>query len=265
MMLSKFKIWPCFLLASSLALAACQNKQANLETDPMQTGSISKLGNGKPVGSFVKTKALSEKWAADQSNVALGLEYAASLEKIGQTDDQLGVLKVLAASHPEDGALQSKIGKQLLSAGRAGEALEILDRASKAPNADWKTFSALGSAYDQQGSRIQARDAYKAALDLNPNALTVQNNMAMSFALEGKLPEAEKILRRAVASPDSSAQPRIKQNLALVVGLQGHFDEARKIASEDLPPDQVEQNLAYLQQMLAQPNTWQQLSDQTPG
>jgi Flp pilus assembly protein TadD len=264
-MLSQFKIWPCVFVASTLVLAGCDHKRANLDADPIQTSSTSKMVDGKPAGSFVQTKALSEKWTADQTNIPLGLQYADSLEKIGQTDDQMAVLKVLAASHPEDSALQGRIGKQLLSAGRAGEALEILDRASKSPNADWKTFSALGSAYDQQGSHTQAREAYQSALSLNPSALTVQNNMAMSFALEGKLSEAEKILRRAVASPQAGTQPRIKQNLALVIGLQGHFDEARKIASEDLPPDQVEENLAYLQQMLAQPNTWQQLSNKTPG
>jgi Flp pilus assembly protein TadD len=259
------KIWPCLLLVSSLALAACQAKQAGLDADNLQTGSTSKAMDLKPKGSFVQTKALSEKWAADQSNVALGLEYASSLEKIGQKDDQMGVLKTLANRNPNDGALQAKIGKQLLSAGRSGEAIEILSRASEGSSADWKVFSALGSAYDQQGNRPQAREAYQSALRMNPNALAVQNNLAMSFALEGKLPEAEKLLRRAVASPDASSQPRIKQNLALVVGLQGRFDEARKIASEDLPPEQVDENLAYLQQMLAQPNTWQQLSDQTSG
>jgi Flp pilus assembly protein TadD len=259
------KIWSCLLLVASLALTACQAKQAELDADSLQTGSTTKAIDLKSKGSFVKTKALSEKWAADQGNVALGMEYAASLEKIGQKDDQMDVLKTLASRNPDDGALQAKIGKQLLSAGRAGEAVEILSRASEGSSADWKVFSALGSAYDLQGDRSQAREAYQSALSMNPSALTVQNNMAMSFALEGKLSEAEKILRRAVASPGAGSQPRIKQNLALVVGLQGHFDEARKIASEDLPPEQVEENLAYLQQMLAQPDTWKQLSDKTPG
>ena len=43
--------------------------------------------------------------------------------------------------------------------------------------------------------------------------------------------------------------------------LQGRFDEAKKIASEDLPPDQVEANMAYLQQMLASSNTWAKLKE----
>ena len=259
------KVWPALLLASTLTLGACQSREAKLEDDPMTTGSVSKLGAKSATGSFKATEALSQRWLADKTNIPLSLEYAASLEKIGQTDEQIGVLKSLAVSHPEDGALQAKIGKMLLTSGRAGEAVDMLERAAGAPGVEWKTLSALGSAYDQQGNHGKAREQYKLALAMQPGELSVENNLAMSFALEGKLADAEKILRGAVAQQGSAAQPRIRQNLALVVGLQGHFDEARKIASEDLPPDQVDANLAYLQQMLAQPNTWQQLSKQNSG
>ncbi len=258
---ASFRLWPVLVLASSLALGACQSRQAKLDADPMNTGSTAALPKAPDVGSFTRTEGLSKKWAANQSDANLGMDYADNLGKMGQTDQQMEVLKTVAATHPSDGMLQSKIGKQVLAAGRAGEAIIILDRATKSPGADWKTFSALGSAYDQQGNHDQARGAYRAALNLKPGELTVENNMAMSYVLEGKLPDAEKILRAAVAQPGVDLQPRVRQNLALVVGLQGHFDEARKIASEDLPPDQVEANLAYLQQMLAQPNTWAQLQD----
>jgi len=43
----------------------------------------------------------------------------------------------------------------------------------------------------------------------------------------------------------------VRQNLALVVGLQGRFAEAEEIARADLPPDQAAANVAYLRQMLA--------------
>ena len=82
----------------------------------------------------------------------------------------------------------------------------------------------------------------------------------MSFALQGNLKKAEQTLRQAMALPNAASRPRIRQNLALVVGLQGNFEDARRIASEDLPADQVQANLDYLKKMLAQPNTWQQLS-----
>jgi Flp pilus assembly protein TadD len=83
----------------------------------------------------------------------------------------------------------------------------------------------------------------------------------MSYALQGDLKEAEKTLRMADALPKAASEPRIRQNLALVVGLQGRFEEASAIASKDLPPQQVEANMAYLKTMLSQPNTWQQLQE----
>ena len=48
----------------------------------------------------------------------------------------------------------------------------------------------------------------------------------------------------------------MRQNLALVVGLQGRFSEAEGIARADLPSDEAGANAAYLRQMLAQQNGW---------
>ena len=57
-------------------------------------------------------------------------------------------------------------------------------------------------------------------------------------------------LRRASAYP--GADPRVRQNLALVVGLQGRFTEAEGIARADLPSDEGAANVAYLRQLLEQ-------------
>jgi len=81
----------------------------------------------------------------------------------------------------------------------------------------------------------------------------------MSYALEGDLKTAETHLRRAMGLPKGDDNAQLRQNLALVVGLQGRFDEAREIASRDLPPDKVEANVAYLKRMLSEPNPWEQL------
>jgi Flp pilus assembly protein TadD len=51
----------------------------------------------------------------------------------------------------------------------------------------------------------------------------------------------------------------VRQNLALVVGLQGRFTEAEAIARRDLPAEDAAANAAYLRQMLAQPDKWKQL------
>jgi Flp pilus assembly protein TadD len=66
--------------------------------------------------------------------------------------------------------------------------------------------------------------------------------------LSKDLPKAEETLRQAFASPHADA--RVRQNLALVVGLQGRFSEAETIVKADLPPDEAAANVAYLKEML---------------
>ncbi|MFT3989164.1 tetratricopeptide repeat protein [Aestuariivirga sp.] len=242
------------MMASSLSLVACQRSGSG--ADPMATGSTSAAP-----ASFKQTAKLGETWKADPTNAGKGIAYANGLEALGQTDQQLQVLQQISQSNPNDTKVASYYGKKLVQAGQASDALPILEAAAAAPDADYRVHSALGSAYDQQQLFDKAQAEYQKALALKPNDLSVLNNMAMSYAVQGDLKRAEATLRQAQALPNSQSQPRIQQNLALVVGLQGRFDEARKIASEDLPQDQIDANMDYLQKMLSQPNTWQQLSN----
>ena len=72
--------------------------------------------------------------------------------------------------------------------------------------------------------------------------------------MTNELPTAEQHLRRAIQMRGASTQTR--QNLALVVGLQGRFDECRAIYAAELPPQQVEANMAYVRALLTQQNRW---------
>jgi Flp pilus assembly protein TadD len=82
----------------------------------------------------------------------------------------------------------------------------------------------------------------------------VLSNLGLSYVLMKDLKDAESTLRLAVAQP--KAEPKVRQNLALVVGLEGRFAEAEKIASADLPPAEAEANVTYLREMLAQKSSW---------
>jgi Flp pilus assembly protein TadD len=248
------KYWAIALLLSATALGGCQQNSATLNSsNNLNTASTS------PV-SYEATAELGQKWQQDPKNISNGLAYASALESIGQTNKQLEVYQQLSESYPNDARISALYGKKLIVTGQSSKALPVLERAAGSPNADWRIHLALGTTYDQQGMFEKARSEYGRILTSDPQNLSALNNLGMSFALEGNLKEAEKTLRQANALPRSNAEPRIRQNLALVVGLQGRFDEASKIAQEDLPQDQVEANMAYLQKMLSQPNTWQQLS-----
>jgi Flp pilus assembly protein TadD len=81
--------------------------------------------------------------------------------------------------------------------------------------------------------------------------------MGLSYALARRLPEAEQALRQAVAHP--RADRRMRANLALVLSLQGRFDEARQMATQDMTPQEAEANIAYIRQMMSQQNSWKQI------
>jgi Flp pilus assembly protein TadD len=242
-------------IIAGLSLGACKSTTASLDDD-LSTASIGSA-------SIKDTADAGRKWDADPNNVKLGLNYAARLKALGQTQRQIVVLETLAARNPANRDLQSTYGKELLQAGNPQKAATVLANAVALGAPDWKLHSALGSAHDQLGRYAEARAQYDAALKLKPGEISVLNNQAMSLALEGNLAKAEAALRQIQTMPGAKTEPRSRQNLALVVGLQGRFDESRQIASQDLPPEQVDANMAYLERMLSQPNTWQQLK--TPG
>ena len=246
-------------VASATSLAGCQQTNASLD------GASSVNTASTAPASFGATAELGKKWQSDSTNVNKGLAYASALESTGQTEKQLAVYASLYSANPGNGKLAAIYGKKLVNDGRSNAAIPVLESAASASDADWRVHSALGSAYDQQGLYDKARTNYQLALATDKGNLTVLNNLGMSYALEGNLKQAEVTFRQTDALPRSRSEPRIRQNLALIVGLQGRFDEASKLASEDLPPDQVEANMAYLQKMLAQSNTWQQLSGGTDG
>jgi Flp pilus assembly protein TadD len=99
------------------------------------------------------------------------------------------------------------------------------------------------------GKHEDAQRYYLTALKIVPDEPSVLSNLGLSYALSKDLKNAEATLRRAAAH--QPVDPRVRQNLALVVGLQGRFAEAESIAQADLPPDEAAANVAYLRQMLA--------------
>jgi Flp pilus assembly protein TadD len=237
------------MLLAAASLGGCQTTAS---TDSLITGSTETT-------SLKSTAQAAKRWEAHPANIKHGLHYASLLKSIGQTDKALTVIGELVSRNSGNDNLTAIYGKELAAAGRADQAVQALHPLALNGKADWKVYSALGSAYDQQGQFKQARETYQSALKAKPREISVLNNLAMSYALEGNLTEAEKVLRQATTEPKGAREPRLRQNLALVVGLQGRFEEAKEIASKDLPPLQVEANMTYLKKMLAQPNPWQQL------
>jgi Flp pilus assembly protein TadD len=199
--------------------------------------------------------------SAHASDAQRAVRHARELRANGLRGQAVAVLAQAATEHPKDRGVLAAYGRALADVGNYPQALEVLNRAHSPDQPDWRILSVQGAVLDQMGRPEEARHYYESALRIAPDEPLVLSNLGLSYALSKDLPQAEATLRRAVSR--AGADRRVRQNLALVVGLQGRFEEAEQIARADLPPEEAVANVAYLRQMLAQPNSWKKLA--APG
>lgn len=194
--------------------------------------------------------AWSERYRANPRDATAAISYAQALTAADRRVQAVSVLEQATMNNPRDGALLGAYGRALASVGRLDQAIEVLGRAHTPDKPDWRVLSAHGAVLDQMGRHQDAQRYYASALKIVPNEPAVLSNLGLSYALSKDLTKAAETLRQATAQ--QGADTRVRQNLALVLGLQGRFGEAETLARADLSPDEANANVAYLRQMIAQ-------------
>jgi Flp pilus assembly protein TadD len=190
-----------------------------------------------------------DRYRANPKNAEAALAYGQALRASGQRAQAAAVLEQATIAHPGNKALLAAYGRALADNGNSQAAFDVLSRAHSPDNPDWRILSVQGTVLDKQGKHDEARRYYASALKIAPEEPSVLSNLGLSYMLTRELPDAEKTLRRAYGNP--RADVRVRQNLALVVGLQGRFAEAETIAKGDLPSEEAAANVAYLREMLS--------------
>ena len=201
-------------------------------------------------------EAWGERYRANPNDPEAAINYAQALRGNGQRSQAVAVLEQASIQNPRHMGVLGAYGRALADVGNYKQALDVLNRAHTPDQPDWRILSVQGAVLDQMGRHDDAQRYYGTALRIAPDEPSVLSNLGLSYALSKDLVRAESTLRRAAGQ--SRVDPRVRQNLALVVGLQGRFSEAEGIAQADLPSDEAASNVAYLRQMLAQQNGWKQ-------
>ncbi len=230
------------------ATAGCQTTQSTQSTET--TGSLPLASADRPETDVRRdVEVYGQQYRANPTNRDVALHYAQALRVTGQRAQAVAVLERASLENPHDKAVLGAYGRALAEAGDYNRALEVLGHAHSPDQPDWHILSAQGAVLDQMGRHAEAQRYYLTALKIVPDEPSVLSNLGLSYALAKDLSNAEATLRRAAAR--RPVDPRVRQNLALVVGLQGRFADAEAIARADLPPDEAAANVAYLRQMLA--------------
>ena len=237
------------LLASAAMTAILAAGLGGCQTTSDITGSLTSKAEASPDSDPRRAVEIyGERYRANPKNAEAALAYGQALRATGQRSQAVAVLEQATIAHPGNKALLAGYGRALADNGNFQQAFDVLSRAHSPDNPDWRILSVQGTALDQLGRHDEARRYYASALKIVPDEPSVLSNLGLSYVLSKDLPKAEEVLRQAYAS--ARADARVRQNLGLVVGLQGRFAEAEQIVRADLPADEAAANVAYLKQML---------------
>jgi Flp pilus assembly protein TadD len=216
------------------------------------TGSLtssSSKAQAEPENPQRAVEVYGERYRANPKDADAALAYGQALRSTGQRAQAAAVLEQATIAHPGNKVMLAAYGRALADNGNSQAAFDVLTRAHSPANPDWRILSVQGTTLDKMGKHEEARRYYATALKMVPEEPSVLSNLGLSYMLTRELPQAEETLRRAYSNP--RADGRVRQNLALVVGLQGRFAEAETIAKGDLPADEAAANVAYLREMLS--------------
>jgi Flp pilus assembly protein TadD len=245
---SGLKAFRAMLVAggAAIALSACASNRASTSS-PDFTGQSYQQ-------SQTALAEMTERYKRNPRDKGTIIYFAAALRASGQPEQAISVLEGGLAAYKSDIDIRVAYAKALSAAGRFDQAMSVVDDAINPTAPDWNALLVKGAILDQSGRNIDARAVYGQALQIAPNEAALEANLGLSYAMTNNLDQAEAHLRKALTMRGANSQ--VRQNLALVLGLQGRFDESRAMFAAELPADQVEANMAYIRALLTQQNRW---------
>jgi Flp pilus assembly protein TadD len=190
---------------------------------------------------------LANQYREQPNDARIAVAYAQALRQTGQRAQAAAVLQQASMRNSKNPEVLGAYGRALADVGQFTQALDVLSKAHTPDQPDWRVLNAQGAVHDQLGNNAEARRYYETALRIAPNEPAVLSNLGLSYALSKDLIRAEQVLRRA---DGPNAHPKIRQNLGLVLALQGNFEESQRVTAGLISPEQQSQNLAYFREMM---------------
>ena len=226
-------------------LAGCAGAPNGGET----TGSLSALPAASPKDSAAAREYWATAYAKNPHDEKAVISFARALKADGAKDKALSVLQQGAIYNSDSLPIAGEEGRLALDMGQRDLAEKLLTRANDPAHPDWRIVNALGTLEAQRSNRAGALGYFEKANALAPNQPNVLNNLALAYALGGDPAKAETLLRKAAAS--GGDVKKIRQNLALVLGIEGKTGEAQQLAAADIGDDQAKANRDFMEKMVA--------------
>lgn len=182
--------------------------------------------------------------AADPKDAEAGVKLASALRALGRYQEAYDAAGQVLVVEPNNIDALLEQARVAIADSQGFFAIEPARKVQALAPKDWRGPALLAVGLEQAGRVDEAKAAHVQALTLAPENPAVLSNAAMFYASQGDKAEAETLLRKAAAEPGAGLQ--VRQNLAIVLGLEGKLAEAEALQRQDLPPQMVANNLAYL-------------------
>ena len=235
--------------ASTVVLGACATTGTAPEA-PVDLATDEQRMAAERADPLTRARFWAGEYQKEPENIETAKFFAKALRDIESHDRVIEVASDTLILYPSDYDMLMLLGRSYLSQKKIDPAAQAFGRAISADNSRPDAFAALGLVYDRAAQHQYAQRAYKKALEIDPKRTTTLTNYGLSLALTGDIASAEVMLRKAANRPDANTQ--VRQNLALVLGLQGKFDEMKTV-DELAPAEIMESNARVLQQMIQYP------------
>ena len=147
------------------------------------------------------------------------------MTEAGRAADAAEFLAPWLEREDDDLDVLNALGIALATSARPREALDVLERARRAHPTNTQTLVNIGTVCLMNGDLVRARQAFEAALDIDPDVARAHNSLGVIAAREGRMPEAVERWKRAVALNPQDYQTLF--NLGSELWQTGRHAEAR--------------------------------------
>ncbi len=148
-------------------------------------------------------------------------------------------LKSILSRDPQNEGALEQMSQLLIDEGRTPEAIELLSKAA-AISTSPTLYDLLGDAYSQSHEYAKAEEAYKKAVEGDPDEISHRKELAQTLLTEEKFPQAlEEFKRLAIIEPENAEN---YLRLSQIYRHMNQFDQAEEsiIKAKQLGPGNLE-------------------------
>ena len=148
-------------------------------------------------------------------------------------------LRTILTRDPQNEGALEQMSQLLMDEGRTPEAIELLTKAAALTTSP-TLFDLLGDAYSQSHEYAKAEDAYRKAVDGDPDEVSHRKELAQTLLTQEKFPEAlEEFKKLAIAEPEAAEN---YLRLSQIYRHMNRFDEAEEsiVKAKQLGPGNLE-------------------------